>query len=187
MSALLPFFVVLLLSFNMGTVQAMNNNNSSTGDEPTCPVSAPLSIQQRIFNSVCHGNETALAASLAELKQSSLQPSLQPSMILDGFGLSPLHWAGSMLNLNMVNMLLDAGFSPSQLGGRMKRLTPLHSSIRAVQAKSTVLRVEVVTAMVTKDPSATKVRNADEQTPAELAQSLNLAVLVETLAGFDRK
>ena len=86
---------------------------------------APMASSS-LFGHICHGAEAPFFTELARLKAAGQAP----EGVLDFFGLGPLHWAASLGRTRMVEALVEAKFSPNQLGGQKKRWTPLHSAIK---------------------------------------------------------
>lgn len=172
--------VLSLLSLPLAYAGGDNDESKSVDRQAvqvsTASCSASTSTLSPLFHDICHGNETQFFTDLALFKASEADP----FKVLDGFGLGPLHWAASLGNYNIVRALVDAGFSPSQLGGKRNRVTPIHSAIKGnhqeAQDKSNYL--QVIQYLVEQGKADLTIKNSDGRTPLQLAEELQLAEVI---------
>jgi ankyrin repeat protein len=179
MTAIKPtFHIALLFCITIAHTFAGNNNPTVQAEgshQPAVKKELRSCALDDLFVAICEKDEPLLVSRLQEIQDSSIDLTL----IVDKFNLSPLHWAASLNNFTMLKMLIEAGFSPNQLGGKKKLSTPLHCALRGNHAShdntDSEALLEVIQYLVNKGKADVNVVNSDNQNAVALAKELKLA------------
>lgn len=159
-------YAVLGLLFLSAPIANAMIGSSAQDSEGSCPV--PTASLSPLFHGICNQDESEFSSALEAFVSSGVRP----ETVVDKFGLSPLHWAASLWNLDMVEPLLKAGFSPNQAGGS-KRNTPLHSAIKGNHFGGDLIpenQMPVIRLLLDLGKADPSISNRDGETPQVLAE-----------------